>query len=147
MGRIIVTEFVSLDGVMEAPGGGEDYKHAGWTFEINRGEEGNKFKLKETFDSEALLLLASVRNSCLDSALPRRSGVDPDPSGRHRIVSSCIARIGSFESRFKSRMDGLFRAVVSTGPMLTSVPLDRALNRPRLLTYRANDIHPNDRVG
>lgn len=43
MGRIIVTEFVSLDGVMEAPGGGEDYKHAGWTFEINRGEEGNKF--------------------------------------------------------------------------------------------------------
>ena len=43
MGRIIVTEFVSLDGVMEAPGGGEDYKHAGWTFEINSGEEGNKF--------------------------------------------------------------------------------------------------------
>jgi len=56
MGRIIVTEFVSLDGVMEAPGGGEAYKHAGWTFEINRGEEGNTFKLKETFDSEALLL-------------------------------------------------------------------------------------------
>jgi dihydrofolate reductase len=56
MGRIIVTEFVSLDGVMEAPGGGEDYKHAGWTFKINRGEEGNQFKLKETFDSEALLL-------------------------------------------------------------------------------------------
>jgi dihydrofolate reductase len=56
MGRIIVTEYVSLDGVMEAPGGGEDYKHAGWTFDISRGEEGNKFKLKETFDSEALLL-------------------------------------------------------------------------------------------
>ena len=56
MGRIIVTEFVSLDGVMEAPGGGEDYKHAGWTFEINRGEEGNQFKIKETSDSEALLL-------------------------------------------------------------------------------------------
>jgi dihydrofolate reductase len=56
MGRIIVTEFVSLDGVMEAPGGGEDYKHAGWTFEISRGDEGNKFKLDETFDSEALLL-------------------------------------------------------------------------------------------
>jgi dihydrofolate reductase len=56
MARIIVTEFVSLDGVMESPGGGEDYKHAGWTFEINRGEEGNKFKIKETSDSEALLL-------------------------------------------------------------------------------------------
>jgi dihydrofolate reductase len=56
MGKIIVTEFVSLDGVMEAPGGGEDYKHAGWTFKINRGDEGNQFKLKETSDSEALLL-------------------------------------------------------------------------------------------
>jgi dihydrofolate reductase len=56
MGRIVITEFVSLDGVMEAPGGGEDYEHAGWTFEINRGAEGEKFKLDETFASEALLL-------------------------------------------------------------------------------------------
>src|SRR4051794_13643398 len=56
MGRIVVTEFVSLDGVIEAPGGGEDFKHAGWTFEISRGEEGEKFKLDETRDSEALLL-------------------------------------------------------------------------------------------
>ena len=56
MGRIVVTEFVSLDGVMEAPGGGEDFEHGGWTFEIDRGEEGDKFKLDETLDSEALLL-------------------------------------------------------------------------------------------
>jgi dihydrofolate reductase len=56
MGRIVVTEFVSLDGVMQAPGGGEDFKHAGWTFEIDRGEEGEKFKLDETMDTEALLL-------------------------------------------------------------------------------------------
>ena len=60
MGRIIVTEFVSLDGVMEAPGGGEDYKHAGWTFEISRGEEGNAFKLKETFDFWNELLRSEV---------------------------------------------------------------------------------------
>jgi dihydrofolate reductase len=56
MARIVITEFVSLDGVMEAPGGGEDYRHAGWTFEIDRGAEGDKFKLDETFASEALLL-------------------------------------------------------------------------------------------
>jgi len=56
MGRIVITEFVSLDGVMEAPGGGENYAHAGWTFEINRGAEGDKFKLDETFASDALLL-------------------------------------------------------------------------------------------
>jgi dihydrofolate reductase len=56
MGRIVVTEFVSLDGVMEAPGGGEEYKHGGWTFEIDRGEEGDRFKLDEVFEAEAQLL-------------------------------------------------------------------------------------------
>jgi dihydrofolate reductase len=56
MGRVVVTEFVSLDGVMEAPGGGEGYKHEAWAFEFDRGEEGNKFKLDETVSSEALLL-------------------------------------------------------------------------------------------
>jgi dihydrofolate reductase len=56
MGKIVATEYVSLDGVVEAPGGGEDFKHAGWTFEIDRGEEGDRFKLDETLNSEALLL-------------------------------------------------------------------------------------------
>jgi dihydrofolate reductase len=56
VGRIVVTEYVSLDGVMQAPGGGEDFQHAGWTFEIDRGEEGDKFKLDETLESKALLL-------------------------------------------------------------------------------------------
>jgi dihydrofolate reductase len=56
MGRIVVTEFVSLDGVMEAPGGGETYKHQGWTFEIDRGPEGDQFKLREALAAEALLL-------------------------------------------------------------------------------------------
>jgi dihydrofolate reductase len=56
VGRIVVTEFVSLDGVMEAPGGGESFRHGGWTFEIERGDEGNKFKLDETMSSAALLL-------------------------------------------------------------------------------------------
>jgi dihydrofolate reductase len=56
VGRIVVTEFVSLDGVMEAPGGGENYKHAGWTFEIDRGEEGDKFKFDELMEADAQLL-------------------------------------------------------------------------------------------
>jgi dihydrofolate reductase len=56
MGKIVVTEFISLDGVIEAPGGGEDYKHGGWTFEINRGAEGDKFKLDELVEAEAQLL-------------------------------------------------------------------------------------------
>jgi len=57
MGRIVVTEFVSVDGVMEAPGpDGSGFKHEGWTFNISTGEEGNKFKLDETMASEAQLL-------------------------------------------------------------------------------------------
>jgi dihydrofolate reductase len=56
MGTIVVTEFVSLDGVMEAPGGGEGYEHAGWTFEFDQGPEGAKFKFDEAIASEAMLL-------------------------------------------------------------------------------------------
>ena len=56
MGRIVVTEFISLDGVIEDPGGAEDFKHGGWSFEIDRGDEGDQFKLDETMDSDALLL-------------------------------------------------------------------------------------------
>jgi dihydrofolate reductase len=56
MGRIVVTEFVSLDGVMEDPGGAEGFKHAGWTFRFNRGDEGDQFKLEELQESEAQLL-------------------------------------------------------------------------------------------
>jgi dihydrofolate reductase len=56
MGRIVVTEFVSLDGVIEDPGGSEEFKYGGWSFEFNRGEDGDKFKLDEAMDSEALLL-------------------------------------------------------------------------------------------
>ena len=55
MGRIIVTEFVSLDGVIDTPGGKGDFKYAGWTSDISRGEEGDKFKFDETFNSEAQL--------------------------------------------------------------------------------------------
>jgi dihydrofolate reductase len=56
MGRIVVTEFISLDGVIEDPGGAEDFDYGGWSFEIDRGDEGNKFKLDETMNTDALLL-------------------------------------------------------------------------------------------
>jgi dihydrofolate reductase len=55
MGRIVITEFVSLDGVMEAPGG-EDFKYKAWTFDFDRGDDGNQFKMDEVLESEALLL-------------------------------------------------------------------------------------------
>jgi dihydrofolate reductase len=72
MGRIVVTEFVSLDGVMEAPGG-EDFKYKGWSFEFDRGEEGNQFKLDETLESDALLL-GRVTYEGFADAWPAREG-------------------------------------------------------------------------
>jgi dihydrofolate reductase len=73
MGRIVVTEFVSLDGVMEAPGGGEEYRHAGWTFQIARGDEGDRFKLDETLETEALLLGRTTYEG-FAAAWPQREG-------------------------------------------------------------------------
>jgi dihydrofolate reductase len=55
MGTIVVTEFISLDGVVQAPGG-EDFKYPNWSFEFNRGEEGEQFKTDEALGAEALLL-------------------------------------------------------------------------------------------
>ena len=73
MGRIVVTEFISLDGVIEDPGGAEDFKHGGWSFEISRGDEGDKFKLDETMASEALLL-GRVTYEGFAAAWPSRDG-------------------------------------------------------------------------
>jgi dihydrofolate reductase len=73
VGKIVVTEFVSLDGVMEDPGGSENFKDGGWSFEISRGEEGDKFKLDEAFSSEALLL-GRVTYEGFAEAWPSREG-------------------------------------------------------------------------
>lgn len=56
MAKLIVTEFVTLDGVIEDPGGAGKFEYAGWSFKFNRGKEGDKFKLDETMASGALLL-------------------------------------------------------------------------------------------
>jgi dihydrofolate reductase len=56
VGTITVTEFISLDGVIDSPGGEAGYKHAGWAFAVERGDDGDKFKIDETMASDALLL-------------------------------------------------------------------------------------------
>jgi dihydrofolate reductase len=73
MGRIVVTEFISLDGVVEDPGGSEDFKYGGWSFAFDRGDEGNKFKLDETMDADALLL-GRVTYEGFAAAWPSREG-------------------------------------------------------------------------
>jgi dihydrofolate reductase len=56
MGSIVVTEFVSLDGVMDSPGGDNNFERGAWAMETDRGEEGNAFKTGETMDAAAMLL-------------------------------------------------------------------------------------------
>jgi dihydrofolate reductase len=91
VGRIVVTEFVSLDGVVEDPGGAEDFKYGGWSFEISRGDEGDKFKLDETLSSEALLL-GRVTYEGFAKAWPTREGefADKFNSMPKYVVSSTL---------------------------------------------------------
>ena len=77
MGKIVVTEFISIDGVVEDPGGSEDFRYGGWTFEIERGEDGDKFKLDETMGAEALLLGRRTFEGFAE-AWPSREGVFAD---------------------------------------------------------------------
>jgi dihydrofolate reductase len=73
VGRIVVTEFVSLDGVVEDPGGSENFRYGGWSFAFNRGDEGDKFKLDEALSSGALLL-GRVTYEGFAEAWPSREG-------------------------------------------------------------------------
>jgi dihydrofolate reductase len=72
LATIAVTEFISLDGVVEDPGGAEDFKYGGWTFQIDRGD-GDAFKLEETMATEALLL-GRVTYEGFAAAWPSREG-------------------------------------------------------------------------
>jgi dihydrofolate reductase len=91
MGRIVITEFVSLDGVMEDPGGVEGFEHGGWSFEVSRGEEGDQFKLDETMSSDALLL-GRVTYEGFAAAWPSREGefADKFNSMPKYVVSSTL---------------------------------------------------------
>jgi dihydrofolate reductase len=92
MGRIVVTEFVSVDGVMEDPGGSEDFKHGGWSFEFSRGEEGDKFKLDEALEADALLLGRKTYEG-FAAAWPERSGEFADKFNNmpKYVVSSTLS--------------------------------------------------------
>jgi dihydrofolate reductase len=95
MGKVVITEFVSLDGVVEDPGGAEDFKYGGWSFEIPRGEEGDQFKLEETFNTDALLL-GRVTYEGFADAWPSREGEFADKFNTmpKYVVSSTLSDPG-----------------------------------------------------
>jgi dihydrofolate reductase len=91
MARIVASEFVSLDGVMEDPGGSEDFRHGGWTFEISTGDEGMRFKVDETMRSDAMLLGRRTYEGFAE-AWPERDGefADKFNSIPKYVVSSTL---------------------------------------------------------
>jgi dihydrofolate reductase len=92
MGKLVVTEFVSIDGVFEDPGGAEGYEHGGWTFEYDRGEDGDRFKLDELLEAD-VQLLGRVTYEGFAAAWPSREGpyadkLNGDPK---YVVSSTLS--------------------------------------------------------
>jgi dihydrofolate reductase len=149
VGRIVVTEFVSLDGVVEDPGGSEDFRHSGWSFEFDRGEEGNKFKLDETLSSEALLL-GRVTYEGFAASWPSRTDdagfADKFNSMPKYVVSSTLedaewnnstvlkGDVVEEVSRLKQEQDG--DIVVHGSPQLVQTLLDHDLvDELRLMVF------------
>ncbi len=56
MSKVVVSQFITLDGVFQDPGGAEGFERGGWTFQFDRGPDGDKFKLDEVMAAGALLL-------------------------------------------------------------------------------------------
>jgi dihydrofolate reductase len=87
MRKLIVSEFVTLDGVMEAPGGEEGHPHTGWVFDFVSSEQ-EQFKLDEVMDAEALLL-GRVTYEGFAGAWPQRAGPFADKmNGMSKYVVS-----------------------------------------------------------
>jgi dihydrofolate reductase len=147
MGRIVVTEFLSLDGVMEDPGGSENFRHGGWSFEISRGEEGDRFKLEETLSADALLL-GRVTFEGFAEAWPTRQGEFADKFNTmpKYVVSSTLGEprwnnstvlsgdVGEVAPRVKGEIDG--DIVVHGSAQLVQALLERDLvDELRLMVF------------
>src|SRR5919202_2410396 len=73
MGKVVVSQFISIDGVVEDPGGSEGWERGGWAFQFDRGEVGDKFKLDEVMAGEVLLLGRTTYEG-FAAAWPEREG-------------------------------------------------------------------------
>jgi dihydrofolate reductase len=92
MGKVVVSEFITLDGVVEDPGGSEGFARGGWAFKFERGPEGDRFKLDEVMSSAALLL-GRVTYEGFADAWPSRTGDFADKfNGMPKYVVSTTLR-------------------------------------------------------
>jgi dihydrofolate reductase len=93
MRKVIASEFITLDGVMEDPGGAEKFERGGWAFQFERGPEGDKFKLDEAMASDALLLGRKTYQE-FAAAWPSRTGgfADKMNSMAKYVVSTTLKK-------------------------------------------------------
>jgi dihydrofolate reductase len=91
MAKIVVSQFITVDGVVEDPGGSEQLDRGGWAFKYERGPEGDKFKLDELMDADALLLGRTTFEGFAE-AWPSREGEFADKFNNMRkyVVSSTL---------------------------------------------------------
>ena len=91
MSKLIVSEFMTLDGVMEAPGGEPSHPHSGWVFDYS-GPEQEQYKLEEVLGAESLLL-GRVTYEGFSAAWPGRGGefADKMNSMPKYVVSSTLS--------------------------------------------------------
>src|SRR3954454_3348436 len=88
MAKLVVSQFITADGVVEDPGGAEDFEHGGWAFQFERGAEGDRFKLDEVMGSDALLLGRRTYEG-FAAAWPSREGEFADKfNGMQKYVVS-----------------------------------------------------------
>lgn len=91
MAKIVVSQFISVDGVIEDPGGSENHDRGGWAFKFDRGPEGDQFKLEEVMSADALLL-GRVTFDGFAEAWPEREGdfADKFNGMKKYVVSSTL---------------------------------------------------------
>ncbi|HUA49731.1 MAG TPA: dihydrofolate reductase family protein [Solirubrobacteraceae bacterium] len=147
MGELVVTEFVSMDGVFEDPGGAEGYEHGGWAFEYNRGDDGDKFKLNELMEAD-VQLLGRVTYEGFAAAWPSREGgfADKLNSDPKYVVSTTLkdpewqnttlisGNVTDEISKFKERTDGAI-LVAGSGTLVGTLLGADLVDELRLMVF------------
>ncbi|HKN95090.1 MAG TPA: dihydrofolate reductase family protein [Thermoleophilaceae bacterium] len=116
MAKLVVSQFMTVDGVVEDPGGAEAFDRGGWAFKFSRGDEGDTFKLDEVMSAEALLL-GRVTYEGFAEAWPSREGdfadkfntmpkyvvsstlSDPDWNNSHVISGDLAGEVAAIKDR------------------------------------------------
>src|SRR5438552_2480248 len=147
MGKLVVTEFVSIDGIFEDPGGAEGYEHGGWTFEYNRGDDGDRFKLDELTDAQ-VQLLGRVTYEGFADAWPSREGPFADKLNNDPkyVVSTTLENptwqnttvisgdVAAQISALKQRTDGTI-LVAGSGTLVATLLENDLVDELRLMVF------------